>query len=990
MSTSGPDPVSAASLSPGASPAQEYLAQWQAGGAPQIEAFLAVRGGIAPRDLASLVRVDLRERWRRGECPDVGDYLARFPVLAADPELAVDVIYTEFLIREACGEQPAIDEYRRRFPAHAIVLQDQVRLHQAFDQRPRTDSDSNAAPLDSASYESIPEGSQPAAATRLEADYEILEEVGRGGMGVVFKARQTGLNRLVALKMVRPADATNCELLSRFRAEAEVVASLHHPHIVQIYDYGEHDGSPYLALEWVGGGTLADRLDGSPWSPRSTAMLVERLARAVQFAHEHGVVHRDLKPTNLLVAAGDDSLEIKIADFGLAKVFRDSPTSHTQTGALLGTPSYMAPEQAYGRSDAIGPATDVYALGAILYELLTGRPPFRGKTAIETLQQVLLAEPASIHRLSPTLPRDLATICTKCLQREPQRRYSSAVELADDLQRFLSDQPIRARRTGNWERCWRWCRRNPVLAAALGAVAVSLVAVAAVSMWYSDRLSRQLSLTQTAESAEREANTAAQSRLWDAYLAEIAARNSSRQVGQRFEALATLNRARQLLETTGVTEDRVMQLRSAAITSLALPDIRRLRSVCQLSEQSRMGAISLAADRYVVGLPNNELVVGQLSDGSEMFRIKHGIEDVQATISPNGRFIAASGIGGTRVWNVEGSSPTLVWEGLDACCFTFAPDSRHAAVSRAGQGMLLIDLSTGLTARSLGDEKARTGFSFHAPSRRLAVCTAKQIEIIAWDTGERAAQLPPIETAAGCLAWHPSGEYLAAWDGNEGISLWHLPSGEKKVTFPHRGYPLQLYFTKDGARLLSCSLWDSRMKLWDVGTGEKMLEVQGFVNLGADDSPEGPIVLLRLDGATGELWELAAGSECRSLSRALFSQLGGCVKASISPDSRLLAISREKGLELWDLSTSNRLAMWPGQGCLAEFDRAGQLLMACDAGIFRWPRVDRSTTVPEGDHDKPTTIVTFGPPAQLNGPVVATSLATDPLGEVLVFEEAEG
>lgn len=256
----------------------------------------------------------------------------------------------------------------------------------------------------------------------------------------------------------------------------------------------------------ITGGALGERLDGTPWNPRRAAALLEPIARAVHFAHERGVVHRDLKPNNLLVSGEEEDLELKFADFGLAKLFRDHPAGHTQTGALLGTPSYMAPEQAYGRTSVLGPAADVYALGAILYELLSGRPPYRGETAIETLQQLLLAEPASINSVTSGLPRDLATICSKCLERAPERRYASALDLAEDLRRFLMDRPIHARRSGLGERGWRWCRRNPALAAALGSIAALLITVSAVSAWYSGRLSRQLANTQRAEQAERKAN----------------------------------------------------------------------------------------------------------------------------------------------------------------------------------------------------------------------------------------------------------------------------------------------------------------------------------------------------------------------------------------------------------------------------------------------------------------------------------------------------
>ncbi|HXG10786.1 MAG TPA: serine/threonine-protein kinase [Gemmataceae bacterium] len=273
------------------------------------------------------------------------------------------------------------------------------------------------------------------------AGYEILEVLGQGGMGVVYKARQTRLNRLVALKMIRAGANAGPQELERFRTEAEAVARLEHPNIVQIYEIGEQGGRPFLALEFVRGGSLARRLDGTPLPACQAARLVQTLARAVHHAHQQGIVHRDLKPANVLLTADGTP---KIADFGLAKRL-DADRGQTQTGAVLGSPSYMAPEQAEGRIKEIGPAVDIYALGAILYELLTGRPPFQGATLLETLEQVRGHDPVPPRDLQPSVPRDLETVCLKCLEKTPGRRYASALELADDLQRFLDGDPIRAR-----------------------------------------------------------------------------------------------------------------------------------------------------------------------------------------------------------------------------------------------------------------------------------------------------------------------------------------------------------------------------------------------------------------------------------------------------------------------------------------------------------------------------------------------------------------
>jgi serine/threonine protein kinase len=324
------------------------------------------------------------------------------------------------------------------------------------------------------------------------AGYEILEELGRGGMGVVYKARQVQLKRLVALKRILTGPQAGKHEVNRFRAEAEAVARLQHPNIVQIYEVHEQNGCPYLALEFVDGVSLAQKLDGTPWPARQAAQLMLTLARAVHYAHQRGIVHRDLKPANILLqgargqgpgpreegvreeasvlsslaprpsplASSSGPLLPKITDFGLAKRL-DVEMGQTQTGAILGTPSYMAPEQAEGKPQAIGPKTDVYALGAILYELLTGRPPFQGAALLETLEQVRSQDPAPLRSLQPRLPRDLETICLKCLEKQPEQRYASAEALADDLQRFLDGDSIHARRSNLLEQLKRALDRRP-------------------------------------------------------------------------------------------------------------------------------------------------------------------------------------------------------------------------------------------------------------------------------------------------------------------------------------------------------------------------------------------------------------------------------------------------------------------------------------------------------------------------------------------------
>jgi serine/threonine protein kinase len=445
--------------------------------------------------------------WKAGGRPALDDYLGAVAE-AHRPALVRELILLDVYYRRQAGEDPQPADYGERCPTSFPTWIDP--LATAPRARP-----GEAGP-----------GSAGSVGRQL-GGYELLEELGRGGMGVVYKARQTGLGRVVALKLIRTGEHAGAAERARFRAEAEVVARLSHPNIVPIYEAGEADGLPFFSLEFVDGPTLAELLAGTPQPAEQSARLVETLARAVHFAHERGVIHRDLKPANVLLqrkpttertdytdytdkekkvrqagasrSSASAALSVpsvlsvvdflpKITDFGLARRVEGS-SALTHTGDILGTPSYMAPEQAEGRARELGPLVDVWALGAILYEALTGRPPFHGTSAMETMLQVRSAEPVPPTRLQPKAPRDLETICLKCLEKDPHRRYATAADLADDLGRFLTRQPIRARPVGAWERALKWARRRPTVAALVGVSAFALVSLLVAGWWSSLALS---------------------------------------------------------------------------------------------------------------------------------------------------------------------------------------------------------------------------------------------------------------------------------------------------------------------------------------------------------------------------------------------------------------------------------------------------------------------------------------------------------------------
>jgi serine/threonine-protein kinase len=379
------------------------------------------------------------------------------------------------------------------------------------------------------------------------AGYEILGVLGRGAMGVVYKARQRGLNRIVALKMISAGAHHGPADLARFRSEAIAVADLQHPNIVQIYEVGEDRGHPFFSLEYLAGDSLAKKIAGTPQPPREAARLVRALADGMDCAHRRGIIHRDLKPANVLLT---EDGEPKVSDFGLVKRLEDD-ASQTQSGSILGTPSYMAPEQAEGKIKEIGPRSDLYALGGILYELMTGRPPFRAASVLDTLQQVRTQEPIPPSEFQPKLPRDLETICLKCLQKEPGKRYATAAALGEDLRRFLAGEPILARPVSRGEWLWRWCRRNPRVAALGGTVALLMVAWAATSTWLY-RLARVHEEAAISNAAGARHN------------ATLAQHNAEEARSRAAEALANAETARQNAERASANEERARKQELAA------------------------------------------------------------------------------------------------------------------------------------------------------------------------------------------------------------------------------------------------------------------------------------------------------------------------------------------------------------------------------------------------------------------------------------------
>jgi len=469
---------------------RRFEAAWLAGRPEPIEKFLP-----SPEDpkylatLEELVHIELEFSWKKrlppaqpeaippklpppqARLPRVEDYLRRFAELNR-PAVVLRLVEQECFVRRQAGQQVLVAEYRRRFPelvpagGRFEALLGTVGLG-----RPEfssVDAGATGRPAGAGTQAPLP---------RTFGSYELLEEIGRGGMGVVYRAHQRIADRIVALKVVRRdliatlAPDTQTSAVDRFRHEAQAAARLDHESIVTVYEVGEVDGEPFFSMRFVEGPSLSDLLRDGPLANRRAARYIESVARAVDQAHAHGILHRDLKPKNILIDAAAD--RAMVADFGLAKLL-ENQDELTQSGEVMGSPPYMSPEQAMD-SSRVTTRTDVYAAGATLYHVLTGRAPFHAATVLETLQQVTDREPAPPRQLNPAIDRDLETICLKCLEKEPSERYASAGALADDLGRYLAGEPIEARPIGRLQRTYRWCRRNPVVAALIASTASFLL-----------------------------------------------------------------------------------------------------------------------------------------------------------------------------------------------------------------------------------------------------------------------------------------------------------------------------------------------------------------------------------------------------------------------------------------------------------------------------------------------------------------------------------
>jgi eukaryotic-like serine/threonine-protein kinase len=786
-------------------------------------------------------------------------------------------------VREKLGESPLdpSDLTRCVFPEDLESAEDLSAFH----------GDLNGTGADQTVFARLPP-SQPVSPERpvpTISGYELVSELGRGGMGVVYRARQVRLNRACALKMILGGAHASSEAAARFLAEAEAVAQLQHANIVQIHHIGEADGLPYFELEYVEGGSLDRRLDGTPWPAKRSAELIESVARGVAAAHRQGIVHRDLKPGNVLLAADGTP---KITDFGLAKSLAGD-SGLTRTDSIMGSPCYMSPEQAAGKTKGVGPLADVYALGVILYELLTGGPPFRGTTALEVLDQVKNTEPVPPSRLVPRLPRDIETIAMTCLQKEPGQRYDSATALAEDLRRFLGGEPIDARPVPFWERASRWCRRHPAPAALTAAVVlVSALGLAGI-LWQWGEAVKARDLASKRAVAETQARRAAETTLVDMYT------TSGISAGDQGEHARA-----------------ALWFANAALRAKADPD-RRLANAVRARTWGRLAFAPLRA------------VVAEGSwPGGLIFH-------------PSGRYLITKNVVNAETrdvsnttWDLETERSLPLPGGLtDAPAVAWSPDGGCLAVGLPDDDVII-------TRFPGGEETTRIRFPgrirlliYSADGRYLAVAGGNSARV--WEVRSRKFATPELvhPAAVTTLAFHPKGRFLATGCRDQRARLFPIPGDSPSPVWPpvphlqaaggSTSYPVFFsppLFVDDGRGLITFG-GKKELSLRAVETGEELrtMDSPGLAGrvpeadarnsvrfAAADVSRDGRyLAALGYQSPRVRLFEVATG---RHVGPVLDHKDTVC-GATFSPDGRMLATSStDNTVRLWAVPSGEQLA----------------------------------------------------------------------------------
>lgn len=793
----------------------------------------------------------------------------------------------------------------------------------------------------------------PPHASRQFGDYELLEEIARGGMGVVFKARQKSLNRVVALKMIKSGELADAEEVHRFHAEAEAAAHLDHPNIVPVYEVGEANGQHFFSMGLVEGESLSDRLKEGPLPPRDAAELIKNIAEAAQYAHEKEIVHRDLKPSNILI---DSEGKPRVTDFGLAKR-TDVDSSMTASGQVLGTPSYMPPEQAAGRTDKVGPHSDVYALGAILYCLLTGKPPFQAAHVVETIRQVLNEEPLSPRQLNPNIDRDLETICLKALHKEPQERYASARDMSQDLDRFLAGIPIHARPVGRVEKLTRWCRRNPLTSMLIAGVVVALLAGTGISTVFAvlaeDRrvkFERQAKIAgENAEEMRKQRDRADNES--KRYLAEKQT-SEKRLYGSNMLLLSTSYRENNLVRMLNLLERHAPRNQESG----EQPDLRKiewyfwanlLRS--DLSTFPRKAPVKTARfspDGTRITLFDSQLQTIDADTGEQIVKF-----DVPKDFGANGlafnhdgtKLVVRGNMPRDRkstviVFNAMTGKQISAITGVKNELLFAAYDSKgHRIAYSTKTDIVIKSLATGKTEKRIpaAGDAARLGFA--ADGDLLAVWAYKRgLEIWSTKTAERVATLIDAQKEAQktsfrrslavryqvLLSFAPYGKYIAVVETPESsvfglptsampapttVQLWEADSAFFKWgEYRNVPYPVRSVATSADERLIAFASGLTRqpgiVSVYDRESNELRYQIRGHLNVltALEFNGDNRRILTASEDNTVKLWDVQSGQRARRIDRdedfdPEFGPNGGKLSAISPSDHWLLTYGENSG-----------------------------------------------------------------------------------------------
>jgi WD40 repeat protein len=842
---------------------RRFEADWQAGQQPRVEAYLGEFTGDARASLAAELEALHSELQQAAGLAGIADA----PTIAP-------------------GTAPTLSEPGEPSPS----------IHDAATLPPR-----EAATVDLGSSAPASSDAETPSRVRYFGDYEIIREIARGGMGVVFEARQVSLNRKVALKMILAGQLANDTDVKRFHSEAEAAANLDHPGIVPIFEVGQHEGQHYFSMGFVEGQSLAHRLVDGPLPVREAAELTRIASEAIEYAHQRGVIHRDLKPANILI---DQKGNPRITDFGLAKRTQ-TDSGLTGSGQIMGTPSYMPPEQAGGKRGEVGPAADVYALGATFYALLTGRPPFQAATAMDTVLQVISDEPVSPRRLNPAVELDVETICLKCLEKGPVKRYASAAALAEELARFLDGKPILARPVGHAERAWRWCRRNPVVAGLAGGMALALMLGTVVATYFAVRAEQAAHRT-------REEKQVSDRRL---YIAEM-------NLAQRAWREGNLDLFQ--IRLRGHIPQFSNDPDSRSFEWFYLDRLRQLE-LRTLPERIQLG-------RSVVFSPDGRTLAFDDDDGSvtllhaasgRVLRLRgdgRAVDRPRLAYSPDGRTLATTSEDGTvKLWDTATGNEVQALR-ANAARLAYSPDGRTLAIASSRRTVMLWDPATGNEARAMGAASASISGLAYSPDGRTVASTGNDYMVQLWDaaTGKpaRALRGPAGQfadsTAYEGASYSPDGRTIAAGGSDFTVQLWETATGKELRTFRgHAGMITRVVFSPDGRTFASVSL-DETVKLWDLATGREIGAIRGHpgtsVSPKVSFSPDGRTLASIGSDNSVVCWDTATGKAVRAL-----RSRRGATDLAYSPDGRTLAlVSKERRVELWDANTTDSIVVLRG------------------------------------------------------------------------------